>query len=314
MLHELERKLTALVSEQLVVRPHLQVREAPGPTPQLDPGRGAVLVGLMDVLPEAAFEREQFGLIGSQGARRSRRFLPLRFTARLQFFLRPTPAASGLTEARATLLEDLSLTAHALGDESVRSGKAFAAAVPDAGFQVLTFELDKGAVEPELVQQTLAGELRYRGRADIWPPGVSREEGEVRAVDLVLTPLPLRIEMDDPAVRVGGTTRIRVQLEQSSRLVNPETGQRGALRLALAVVSDLPPGQRGAITGGDPGMETGVRLLPVTLPETVVTYTAPAGNPGAARIEFVAIHLATPEGKKGIFLGSAAVRLIAGGA
>ena len=75
------------------------------------------------------------------------------------------------------------------------------------------------------------------------------------------------------------------------------------------MVSDAPPARRGAISGGVAGTETGFRVIDVTLPETSIGYQAPASGIDRTRLEYVAIHLATPDGQRGVFLGSAAVRL-----
>jgi hypothetical protein len=75
------------------------------------------------------------------------------------------------------------------------------------------------------------------------------------------------------------------------------------------VASDLPPAQRGIVTSGTAGAETGVRIVAVTLPETVVDYQAPSGNLGATRVEFVSVYVATGDLRRGILLGSVAVRL-----
>jgi hypothetical protein len=96
-------------------------------------------------------------------------------------------------------------------------------------------------------------------------------------------------------------------------LTDPATGATAPLALAVTVVSDLPAGLRGTIQSGDPGVETGVRIVPAGGAETIVSYHAPTGSLGAVRTEYVAFHLATPDKRTGVFLGSAAVNLIPAG-
>lgn len=314
MLREIERKLTAVVADGLTTRTHLQVLAAPGPVSALDPGQGAVLVAMAEVGLKPVFERSQLQFTGPPDGPQSRRVLPVDFLVRLRFSLRPaTQTPPGLDAARTLLLEDMSLTAHLLGDEAVQNGKVFATAPPDHGFQVLSFALDQGIIAPDLANNFLTGELAYQGQAYIWPPGLTQAEGTILAIDQLMTALPLRILVDDLSLPLGGTTTVRVRGMDERRLVDPKTGTRQPLKLAVAVVSDLPPAQRGAITGGDPGQETGFHLIAATAPETLIGYKAPAGDVGATRVEYIAVHLATPDGHRGVFLGSAAVRLSAGG-
>ena len=76
------------------------------------------------------------------------------------------------------------------------------------------------------------------------------------------------------------------------------------------MLGDVPPAERGSIPAGAAGNETGLRILEVAGPELLIPYQAPAGDPGpVGRVEYVAVHLATPDGGKGIYLGSAAIRL-----
>ena len=57
-------------------------------------------------------------------------------------------------------------------------------------------------------------------------------------------------------------------------------------------------------------MELGVRIIPAGDAETVIAYHAPEGSLGTTRTEYVAIHMATPDNRRGVFLGSAAVNLL----
>ncbi len=306
MLSRIEGTLTSIVAEALTARPHLSALEAPGPAPALEAGQGAVLVSIADVTRAGTFAPAQSQVNGAQ----SRRVLPIEFGARVDFFVRPTgPAAADLAAARTLLLEDMSLVSHSLGATEVVTGQAFAAAEPDPGFHVTSFLLATGGIERDLAAQNLSGALRYSGRGEIWPPGVSEQGGTIRAVDPVLVSLPLTIEARDAVARAGQTVTIRVRALGGHRLTAPAPAPATPLRLAVTVLSDAPPAQRGAITGGAPGVETGFRVIGLTPPETAITYQAPASGITRTRLEYVAIHLATPTGQRGVYLGSAAVRL-----
>jgi hypothetical protein len=236
--------------------------------------------------------------------------LPVGFDALLEFRVQPVDAQdASVSTARALLLTDVSRAAHLLGSELFRNGKGFAVAAPDPGFEVQLFDLVEGTVAQDLALQGPSATLRYRGRALIWPPGTTSPEGVIRAVDPAIAVLPLAIDVDDPVVVAGGSTRVRLRAMPSSRLANAQ-GARGVLRLAVTVQSDLPPGQRGTIANGDPGTVQGFRIVTVGPEETVVDYRAPAGNLGATRLEYVAVHLARPDDGTGVFLGSTAIGLV----
>ena len=243
----------------------------------------------------------------------SRRILPLQLKAGINFALRP--AADGATaraDARALMLEDISTVAHALAVLPMRNGSGFAGAGPDQGFRIQLFQLESGKVEPTIEAGLLTGTLAYRAQADIWPPGPMADEGVMRAIDMLIAPLPLAMVVADGVLRPGGTTTVRVAPPAGRRLVDPATGARARLQLAATVLGDVPPVQRGSIPAGAAGDETGVRILDLTGPELLIPYQAPAGDPGpVGRIEYVAVHLATPDGGKGVYLGSAAIRLLA---
>ena len=311
MLQEFERRLTALVGDGLAGRTHLRVVQVPTDVLPLLAGRGAVLVSLGEVGPLAAFQRGQVAIGGTPAAPTSRRVLPIRFSARVEFLLRPPgndPA--DLLAGRSLLLEDMSLAGHSLAAPEVRDGSAFQTAGPDSGFEVHGFELERGSPAPQVTtSDTLSGELVYGGEAAIWPPTPPSDEGTILQPDVVLAALPILIQADDPVVLSGTTTRVRIRGIDGRRLVDPATGARGPLELAVRVLSDLPPAERGAILTGADGGEVGLRVIPSGSPETVVEYRAPSGDLGATRLELVAVHLATPEGRSGAFLGSAAIRL-----
>lgn len=306
MLSELERKITAVVGDSLSGRPHLTVLEAPAAAQGLQPGRGSVRVALSELTPQASFEAGSFTVEGGPGARQSRRVLGVSFGARVEFQLRPADQSNeGLTAGRRLLLEDVSLVAHGLGAAGALAGGAFQTGAADPGFRVLTFALVKGQVGGEPVNQTLAGELLYGGDAHIWPPGAAEGAGEIRALDVTLAPLPLNVAAE-PLVKAGGQSEVRIAPVAGSRLAGDA---RAPLQLAVGVVSDLPPAQRGRIDAGQPGATPGFRVVTAGEGETVVVYRAPTGDIGATRLEYVTVHLATPQGEAGIFLGSAAVRL-----
>lgn len=302
--------MTALVSDGLSSRPHLTVVQSPNTGAELVAGKGVVRVSISRLTTQAIFEREQTAFGDNGASQQSRRILPLQFMANIEFLLRPKDnTAEGLFNGRTLLLEDMSLVGHNLGEAAVRNGKAFKTAGPDQGFQVLTFILDNGVVTDELVNGLLKGDLFYQGTVEIWPPGVSKEEGTIRALDFMMAPLPININADKASLQAGETANIRIPSITGQRLVTVAGNVREALRLAVVVLSDLPPAQRGKITSGEPGAEVGFQIVQAGEPETVILYQAPTGDIGATRLEYVAVHLATPDKKSGLFLGSTAIRL-----
>lgn len=310
MLGEIERKLTAILGDGLADRTHLTVVEGSSAPP--GSGKEVVQVLVAGFTPTGFFDRDQFsiGQTPPVASAPVRRILTVELSTRVTFMISPQDGtAASLTAARGLLLDDVSLTAHLLADPSVRDGSAFLTNAPDPGFEVRSFALDNGTLPPDGAADVLSAELLYRGEAAIWPPGVAGSQGKIAAVDPISFALPIDTKVDDLSVRAGSGTRVRVRGVHGNRLANPATGERAAARLAVTIVSDLPMGQRGSIASGDPGAETGFRLVTLGESETVVDYTAPTGDLGTTRVEFVAIHLATPSGHAGIFLGSAAVTL-----
>jgi hypothetical protein len=310
VLGDLERKLAAIVADGVAARTHLEVGIAPVDPPAA--GRGTISIGLSDLSPDPGFapSRVEFG--GTSASPTSRRVLPLAFKAGLSFILRPaadTGPARG--DARALILEDMAAVAHLLADPVINIGTGFAIAAPDPGFSVQAFALDAGSIQPDLDEGHYAGRLDYFGRAEIWPVGVLAGEGVILAVDPLIVPLPVEMRVADAGVRPGGSTTITVDAPRRQRLAGPGGGTRTAVRLAVRVLADVPPDQRGTIPAGAAGAETGLRILDVAGPQLVVPYQTPAGNPGpAGRIEYVAVHLATSDNTSGVFLGSAAIRLL----
>lgn len=312
MLGTIEQKLTSILADDLIARAHLDVLEAPGPAAPTA-GRGAVLVSLNEMTPAPLFEREQFFFNGAK----SRRILPLQFTVNVDCSIRPAGnTAAQQAAARDLLLTDVSLISHALADPDLANGKAFTVADPDPGFRVLALVLSTGAIvrDADTNSGLLSARLQYRGSAEIWPPGVTQDEGEILAIDTVSVALPLTLIAAQPVLRAGQSTVVTARSLPISRLltVDPLTGDqitRAPLQLAVTVLSDAPPAQRGSINGGSAGQESGFRLIDVTTPLTAITYQAPAAASPRLRTEYVAIHLATPDGHRGVFVGSIALRV-----
>jgi len=311
VLAALEQKLAALVGDAVAARTDLSV-VAGGDDPAPDVGRGVVRAAVAELAAESGFVPDDVLVHRQNGT--SRRLLPVGFQATLEFVRRPTAAsAAAARTARRLLLEDVSLVAHALAAAPVRAGGAFAVADPDPGFEVRGFGLGVGATPAERDDGLFTGLLRYGGRAVLWPPGAPQQEGVVLAVDALTSALPLTIGVDAPVVAAGGTTTIRIRGVGGQRLLDVDPFTQEPLQLALAVLSDLPPGERGIVESGTQGVETGVRLVTVGDLETTVVYRAPAPDAGPVVSETVAVHLATPEGVRGVFLGATAV-LVAEGA
>ena len=135
------------------------------------------------------------------------------------------------------------------------------------------------------------------------------DQGKILAIDTVSVALPVSIVASNPVLRAGQTAIVTTRSLPLSRLVTPTPATRAPLQLAVTVLSDVPPAQRGTITGGSAGQETGFRIIEVTPPQTAISYHAPAAAIARARVEYVAVHLATPEGHRGEFIGSIAMRL-----
>jgi hypothetical protein len=187
VLNGLESKLTGLVAAALAGRDGLTVEQVAGPESAPAAGAGTVRVALTGLGAEAVFDPGWRVVAGGNGEARSRRVLPVRFAAVLRFARRPAegadPAAvaAAAVTARRLMLEDLSLTSHALAEERVRSGAAFAVA-GDPGFEVRAFSLGAGTVATEPVDGLLRAELACDGQAILWPPGPPEEVGEIEAV------------------------------------------------------------------------------------------------------------------------------------
>lgn len=309
MLAAIERKLASIVGDGLAARTHLSVVTAPVTATDPPEGRGTVVVGIAASNEIGRFERDFVG-VDVGGSLPRRRVLPVGFTAHLDFLQTPaTGIATALSDARALQLDDLSLAAHLLAGPDVRNGQAFTSEAADAGYRVLRFGVGSASLTQIPTRVALTASLECSGEAEVWPPGVASPESAIARVERVEVVLPVRVDVDSPVVRTGGSTNIRLRSLAGKRLIDPATGESSPLALAVTVTSDLPPGQRGSIQSGEPGIETGVRIVPVGGAETMIVYRAPTGSLGSVRTEYVAIHLATPEKRVGVFLGSAAVNL-----
>jgi hypothetical protein len=307
MLAAIEQKLTSILGGDLATRTHLEVLEAPARSAPAA-GRGTVLVSVAEWTPTPLFERGQFSFSGTQ----SRRVQPIQFRVNVDCLMHPSGnSAAQLAVARELLLTDVSLVSHGLARPELHNGKGFAVADPDPGFQVFSFGLENAAVnrDADSASGLLSAQLQYRGKAEIWPPGVLQDEGEILAIDTTTVVLPLEISVANPVLRAGESSVVNARSLPASRLMTRAPDTRAPLQLAVTVLSDAPPAQRGTILGGSAGQESGLRIIDVTPPLTVISYQAPADAISRARVEYVSVHLATPDGHRGIFIGSAAVRL-----
>ncbi len=295
-------------------RTHLHVVAAPSTDTPSDPDQGIVRVALVHFAPQPLFQPGQFVQVGEAGSPRSRRVVQMQFTAHLAFTLRPLADNATTNQAsRARLLDDMALIAHLLAAPDVYNGKAFASSAPDPGYRVLGFHFERGSSAPAAVDGLLTGNLSYQGLAEIWPPAVSREEGEIRTLNTTLVALPLEIAVDRPTLLATGTTTVHIRGAGGRRLTDGN-GASESLRLALTVLSDLSPDQRGTIISGEAGPETGSRIVLTNATETIVTFQASALAPDEPRTEYIAVHFAMPDLRRGLFLGSVAVQTMPGAA
>ena len=300
MLGPLETKLAALVGEHSGIPVRVGTIDTPAQ------GGRAIGVALSRFTAESGFSPSDTTLIQAGGGPRSRRVLPIAFEAIVDF--RTRPAASGAATqdaAHAALLDAMAAVAFLFGDPEVQTGKRFAPAEEDGGFRVLRFGLAAATAAPGMADDLFAGRIEARGQALVWPVGVTREEGVIAAVDSVVAPLPVAIRVAKAAIRPGQTTTVTVELGTLARGSGPTD-------LALTVLGDVPPASRGTLPDAPADPATGVALLRVDDPRAAIRYRAPDQDPGAmGRTEYLAIHLAAPDGKAGIHLGSAAIRLLA---
>ncbi len=312
MLGSLESKLTAEVAEALAGRNAVAVATAPLPLTVPAAGQRSVRVSLEEVLPGSTFESERATFSGESPDLRARRVVELGFTARVRETARPDlQEALQINQARQLLMEDLSLVVHALDGPAYRNGRELAGSADDPGYEVLEFRLSKGGMRPELIENCVTGELEYRGKARIWPPGVSEAGEEIRVIDTVLESMPVEIRAAQPVLRPGTQTIVRVRLLSRRRSTGAGTIP---LRVAATVLGDLPPAERGSLSSGTAGTDAAFRIHVIGDTPAEITYAAPPAGVGRPRTEYVAVHLATPDGGAGVFLGSAPIRIVPGAA
>jgi hypothetical protein len=306
MLSQFEQKVTAVVADAIPARPGLGVFAAPGPPDALVNGSARVVVALRELTPAATFARDDITASRSKPIT-LRRVMPLRFALDVRLRVRPNgTTAQALTDARAALLDDVSRAIHALHDDLLRGGQDFDVDGDDPGFSVSSFVLAAANVQPELVGELVAADLRYVGDAEIWPPNVTRPGDEIIGVDVITAAQPLRITAGPSRLAAGGTSTIRIQSVRGMRL-QKEGDPRLPLHLAVHVVSDLPPADRGTIANGTAG-KGGLKLVTVDPEESVATieYVAPQ-SVARSQAELVVVHFATPDKTAGVLLGSVAI-------
>jgi len=306
VLGALESRLTAKVADALNGR-GATIVSAPLPINAPDAGQRSIRVSIDAVVAAPNFEAERTMFSGDAPALRGRRVVHLSFTARVRATAQPSALqAQPVSEARRLVLEDLSLVLHALDGTTFRAGTDLDAA-GDPGYDVLAFGLVGGSARPDLQDGAVVGELEYRGTVRVWPPGVSDAATPIRAVETVVETLPVEIRAAQAVVRAGEQTVVRVKVLSRTR----GTGAaRVPMRLAVTVLGDVPPADRGTVLAGAPSTLPGFSVFDVDRGMAAITYAAPAPGFTRARTEHVAVHVATPEGNPGLLLGSAAIRLM----
>jgi hypothetical protein len=307
MLAELEKKTAALIADYMAGRTHLSVVAAPGPPSPADDGLEVAVVSIAEASTGGGFRAERF--VSQINPPQSRRVLPLSIVAGIDFALRPADAAAGLAAARSLLLEDVSLVSHFLAGDGILGGGDFTIADPDPGLQVRSFRVTKDLVDRDVQQGLLTARIECRGDVEIWPPDQASQEGVIDAIRRAIVPQPIEILPLQPVVPMGGRIRLKVRGLPVLRVVGPPAEP---FAFSLRVLSDVPPEQRGTITSGATGAETGSRVVNVAGQSTDVEYVAPTANVRGTRVEFVSVHFAMPDGRAGAFLGSVAVRVTGG--
>lgn len=314
MLDALESRLAALIGDVLAARTHLGVVAGPPGDDAPAAGVGEVAVRIDSVAPSAQFAEGFSEQIGAP--LQERRVLPLDTVAVASFIL--SPSGSSLNPdragARTRMLTDLSLVMHAMAETRYVDGRAFVPAAPDPGFAVRAFRLISGGILPEENDGRVRAELRWQLRADIWPAGVTQALGLIDAVDVFVAAAPLRLTAERMHLRTGESTALTISGLPADRLAAVDAGTREPARLALRVESTLPPADRGRITTGTDGAETGVRLVDAADSTFAATYAAPTGALGTTRAETIAVHVATDAGARGLYLGGLTIGLSPGGA
>lgn len=312
MLSAFEGQLVAVAGEVLAGRLDLAVVASGGAPPPLAAGSGLVAIGVTGARPDPDRGFAPSDVLAPGSAPRQVRVVPLLVHVSATVTRRASAADDqALRTARARLLEDVTLVVHAFDDPTVRTGARLTATAPDPGFRVEELALDGVSVSttPEADQQKAT--VTYVGRLLVWPPGQAEDVGTVAAVGPLLEALPISVVAEPASVRAGAPATVRIRGITGRRLVDPATGATEPVRIAVGVVSDLPPADRGTVTSGTPASLAGFRLVEVAGSETVVAYSAPGGPLGAVRREDVVVHLAVVGGGVGIRLGSVTLRLVA---
>ena len=305
MLAEIEKKLASLLADALAARAHLTVTQAPGPPVPSADGQGVAVVSVAEATPLTLFDPGHFEV--RRNPARKQRVLPVSLGAAIDFAIKIPAAAGGLAASRTLLLDDLALSSHFLADAKIRSGASFAVANPDPGFKVDEFALGKSTVNRDPQNGLLTARLECLGKAEIWPAGSIQPEGQIDAIDVKLVPQPLTFKPLQPAIRMGGMLPLRVAGLPVRR--GPAKAP-GPFAVAVRVLSDVPPDQRGTIANGVAGAESNLRIVDAATPETELQYQAPAAGVKNLRIEVVTIFFATPERKPGAFLGAIPIRVL----
>lgn len=306
MLADLEKKTASLIADSMSGRQHLSVMAAPGPPVPADDGLEVAVVSVVEASTGGEFRAER--IFSRTSPPQSQRVLPLSVAAVVDFAIRPEAGAGGLAAARTLLLEDVSLVSHFLSGEGIRGGVDFIVAGPDPGFRVRSFRVVKHTINRGALQGLLTASIECAAEVEIWPPDQVSKEGKIDSVRHLIVAQPIEILPLQPVVAMGGILRLRVLGLPPVRRESPSE----PLALSISVLSDVPPNQRGTIANGVPGAEAGSRVVTVTGPSTDVQYVAPTTGVSGMRVEFLAIHAATPEGRAGVFLGSVAVRVTGG--
>jgi hypothetical protein len=303
MLAEIEKKTAALLADALSARNHLSVVAAPGPPVPNEPGEEVVIVSISEALPSSLFSPER------SISQTNRRILPVSFMATLDFAIRADDTPAGLASARTLLLDDLALSSHFLAGEGIRNGANFTVANPDPGFKVKEFTVVKNVFNRDLQQGLLTARLECRGQADIWPPGPVQPEGQIGSIDINIVSQPIDIVPLQRVVSTGGILRLHVRGLPTRR--GPQSTP-GPFAIAVRVLSDVPPNQRGTIANGIAGAESGLSIVNVNSSDTEIQYQAPAAGVEGMRVEVVTIFFATPERKPGPFISAVPVQVLGG--
>lgn len=306
MLGALESKLTSKVAEALNGR-GVAVVSAPLPIDVAAPGQRRVRVSVDGVSAAPGFEPARTMFSGDMPDVRARRVIHLSFTARIRGTAAPSAMdAQPIAAARQLLMEDLSLVLHALDGTSFRTGDDLDAS-DDPGYDVLGFSLASGTLRPDLADGAVVGELEYHGTMRLWPPGISEEGTAIRSVESIVETLPVTIRAGQSVVRAGGKTTVSVRVLSRTRRSGTTASP---VRVAVTVLGDAPPAERGTLTSGSPSPLAGFTVYDIDKGTATIDYIAPPAGLARPRTEHVTVHIATREGSPGLLLGSAAIRIL----